>query len=97
MPYHLATPQLQSWRNVAANAGAIKPEQNRIRIICPFIPGQCLAAWPGRASESGCNRPDAVLRKGLGGSGGIIAIVKQAETGRPASRHLRGDHAIAVT
>ncbi len=97
MPYHLATPQSQGRRNVAANAGAIKPEQNRIRIICPFIPGQCRAGWPVRASEPGRDRPDAVPRKGLGGSGGIIAIVKQAETGRPASRYLRGDHAIAVT
>ena len=85
MPYHLATPQSQTRRNVAANAGAIKPEQNRIPIICPFIPGQCRAGWPVRASEPGRNRPDAVPRKGLGGSGGIIAIVKQAETGRPAS------------
>ena len=97
MPYHLATPQSQSRRNVATNAGAIKPEQNRIRIICPFIPGQCQAGWLVRALEPGRNRPDAVPRKGLGDSGGIIAIVKKAETGRPTSRHLRGDYAIAVT
>ena len=84
MPYHLATPQSQSRRNVAANAGAIKPEQNSIRIICPFILGKCGAGWLVCALEPGRNRPDAVPREGLGGSGGIIAIVKQAETGRPA-------------
>ena len=76
MPYHLATPQSQGRRNVAANAGAIKPEQNSLRIICPFIPGKCGAGWLVHALELGRNRPDAVPRKGLGGSGGIIAVVK---------------------
>ena len=41
MPYHLATPQSQSWRNVATNAGVIKPEQNPISIICLFARGRC--------------------------------------------------------
>ena len=85
MPYHLATPQSQSWRNVATNAGVIKPEQNRIRIICPFTMGSCRIDGLTRVSEPGCNGPDAVLRQGFGGIGGSIAIIKQSETGRPAS------------
>ena len=85
MPYHLATPQSQSWRNVATNAGVIKPEQNRIRIICAFTVGSCRIDGLTRVSEPGRNSPEAVPREGLGGIGGSIGIVKQAETGRPAS------------
>ena len=85
MPYHLATPQSQSRRNVAANAGAIKSEQDRICTICRFILEYRSTRWMLRVSEPGRNCPDAILRKGLGGNDGIIAIVKQAETGRPAS------------
>ena len=56
MPYHLATPQAQSWRNVAANIWPIKPDHTPKWQLMPI---RQMTTSCRRKARSGLPRPNA--------------------------------------